>query len=406
MAGQPLPWDEVGIVPDGVLSVSGLAGAINGLLQEGFARVKVEGEVSKTTHHANGAFYFDVKDDKAVIACVMWADVVARQGWFPKVGDKVLLGGQVTTFKMQSKYQLKVWSMEPAGRGTLQQQLEELRKKLEAEGLFDEERKKPIPFLPMRVGILTSPSGAVIHDMATQFRLRCPREVVVYPVLVQGNGAPESLVRGLEWFNRQTGENRVDVIILARGGGSFEDLLPFSDERVVRAVAASGVPVISAIGHEPDTPLCDYAADWRAPTPTKAAEKVAPMRDEVLAWLAREEGLLTRTMQGLLAEARQRVDYAKRGLPDLGGLVAMARERMDGLRNRLRMAQGNRMVLAKQRVESLGRVMAAHHPDAPLQRGYAMVRDVGGKVVASAAQAVGEVSLRFRDGEKKAIIPS
>lgn len=406
MMDQTLPWDEIGIVPDGVLTVSGLAGAIGGVLQEGFARVKVEGEVSKVTHHANGAFYFDVKDEKAVIACVMWPDFVARQGWFPKVGDKALLGGGVTTFKMQSKYQLKVWSMEPAGRGTLLQQLEELRKKLEAEGLFDEARKRPIPFLPMRVGILTSSTGAVIHDMATQFKLRCPREVVLYPVLVQGAGAPESIVKGLTWFNKQDGENRPDVIIVARGGGSFEDLLPFSDERVVRAVAGSGIPVISAIGHEPDTPLCDYAADWRAPTPTKAAEKVSPMRDEVMGWLQREGEVLTRTMRGLLQEARQRVDYAVRGLPDLDGVVEMAKARMDGLRRRMDSTVQGRVALAKQRVEGLARVMAAHHPDMPLQRGYAMVRDVNGKLVASAVQAVGDVSLRFKDGEKRATITS
>jgi exodeoxyribonuclease VII large subunit len=403
MDGQ-LPWDEIGLVPEGVLSVSGLAGAINGLLQEGFARVKVEGEVGKVTHHANGAFYFDVKDDKAVIACVMWADFVARQGWFPKVGDKVLLGGQVTTFRMQSKYQLKVWSMEPAGRGTLLEQLEALRKKLEAEGLFDEERKKPIPFLPMRVGILTSASGAVIHDMATQFRLRCPREVVLYPVLVQGAGAPESIVKGLRWFNAQEGQNRPDVIILARGGGSFEDLLPFSDEKVVRAVAGSAIPVISAIGHEPDTPLCDYAADYRAPTPTKAAEKVSPMREEVLAWLAREGEMLTRTVRGQMQEARQRVDYACRGLPDVDGVLEMAKARVDGLRRRLQGDVLGRMAMARQQVDGLARVLAAHHPDMPLQRGYVMVRDVAGKVVVSAAAAAGDVLLRFKDGEKRATI--
>ena len=394
-----------GTPPDGVLSVSALSGAIERWLKDGFPRVRVEGEVSgRVTHHANGGFYFEVKDEKAVLKCVMWGDAAARQAWFPKAGDRVLLGGAITTYKGASTYQLRVNAMEPAGIGLLMQQLEELKRKLAAEGLFDEERKKPLPYLPRLIGILTSDTGAVIHDMLYQLRHRCPREVALYPVAVQGSRAAESIVRGIAWFNARSGVERPDVLILARGGGSFEDLLPFSDERVVRAVADSTIPLVSAIGHEPDMPLCDFAADYRAPTPTKAAEAVVPLRGELLEWLDGAAGALSDAARALIDDGRQAVDTALRLLPSPLRLLGLSRERVDGFAARVAVSGPAGLVRAGERLEALERVLLAHDPEAPLERGFALVTGRDGVVVRSARAEVRDVTLRFKDGVREGVL--
>ncbi|MCH8858621.1 MAG: exodeoxyribonuclease VII large subunit, partial [Proteobacteria bacterium] len=283
-------------------SVSEISRLLKRTVEDAFPYVRVRGELSRINRHASGHCYFDLKDDKAVIAAVVWKGSYARLAMTPEQGLEVVCTGRLTTYPGQSKYQIVVEQMELAGIGALMAMLEERRKKLAAEGLFDEERKKAIPFLPETIGVITSPTGAVIRDIMHRLADRFPRRVVLWPVTVQGKRAPDEIVAAIRGFNAlKTGGPvaRPDVLIVARGGGSFEDLLAFSDEAVVRAAAESEIPLISAIGHETDTTLIDFAADRRAPTPTAAAEMVVPVRRELVAnILELEQRLLRAAMRG------------------------------------------------------------------------------------------------------------
>lgn len=383
------------------LSVSQLAGAIEGVLRESFPYVAVVGEVGKATLHGNGHFYLDLKDDKAVINAVMWADAVARTSALPKLGDSVVAHGRITTYKQRSNYQLQVVRFEPVGLGTLLQQVEKLKATLLAEGLFDVGTKRALPLLPRKIGIITSPTGAVISDMLHRLKARCPVPVVLWPATVQGSTAAAEVVRALEGFNRLQGDARPDVVIIARGGGSMEDLMPFNEEALVRAVAASAIPTISAIGHEPDVTLCDFAADVRASTPTAAAEMVVPVRADVLAELAGIQASLRREMHSVLEDWKDRLAYAVRLMPDPARLLGQARQRLDDGSMRLARLGPEMLRQHAQRLAGLERVLLAHRPLAPLERGFAVVRDGQGHIIRTKQAPAGDVVIQFGDGERK-----
>lgn len=319
-------------------SVSELSGAIKKSLEGEFDHVRVRGELGRISRPASGHLYLDLKDDRAVIAGVVWKGTVARLGVRPEQGMEVIAVGRITTFPGQSKYQLVIDSLEPAGVGALMALLEARKKQFAEEGLFDEARKSPLPFLPAVVGIVTSPSGAVIRDMLHGFEERFPTRVVVWPVRVQGDGCAGEVAAAIRGFNQLTDYGpvpRPDVIIVARGGGSLEDLWGFNEEIVVRAVADSTLPVISAVGHETDWTLIDLVADARAPTPTKAAEWAVPKFGE-LVQRADECGLRVRSsVRRLLENARAHLRAAARGLPRRENLLLSARQQFDDLERRL-----------------------------------------------------------------------
>ncbi|MCB1681154.1 MAG: exodeoxyribonuclease VII large subunit [Alphaproteobacteria bacterium] len=304
MSTEKIPQSNV---PE--FSVSELAQALKRTLEENYGRVRVRGELSRISRPSSGHLYTSLKDNDSLIDAVCWKGTLSRLSVKPEEGLEVICTGRITTYAPRSSYQLVIESMELAGEGALLKMLEERRKKLAAEGLFDSERKKPIPFLPEIIGVVTSPTGSVIRDILHRLADRFPRHVLVWPVMVQGEGAAaqvEKAIRGFNAIKAKTGK-KPDVLIIARGGGSLEDLMPFNEEAVVRAVAESEIPVISAIGHETDTTLIDYAADLRAPTPTGAAEKAVPVRLNLLAQVRDNEKRLINTMTRYLSENRHKL---------------------------------------------------------------------------------------------------
>src|SRR5215470_14149276 len=285
-------------------TVSELSAAVKRSLEQGFSYVRVRGEVSGFKRHGSGHCYLSLKDTDAVLDGVIWRVTAQRMSLKPEDGLEVVCTGRITTYAGRSKYQLVIESMELAGVGALLKMLEDRRKRLAAEGLFDAARKRPLPYLPGVIGVVTSPTGAVIRDILHRLADRFPRRVLLWPVAVQGEGAAEQVATAIEGFNRlpETGPiPRPDLLIVARGGGSLEDLMAFNEEVVVRAAAASKIPLISAVGHETDTTLIDFASDKRAPTPTAAAEMAVPVRADLMGFVAeravRLEGILFRLFE-------------------------------------------------------------------------------------------------------------
>lgn len=320
-------------------TVSELAGAIKRALEDGFGYVRLRGEISGYRGpHASGHCYFALKDDKAKIEAVIWRGTFQRLRIKPEEGMEVIVHGRVTTYPGSSKYQIVVEALEPAGLGALMALIEERKKKLAAEGLFDEARKKKIPFLPAVIGIVTSPTGAVIRDMLHGFNERFPAHVIVWPVRVQGEGSAAEVAAAIRGFNAICPGGQVprpDVLIVARGGGSLEDLWSFNEEIVVRAAAASEIPLIAAVGHETDWTLIDYAADARAPTPTKAAEWAVPKYSELVESTAKLALRQVTAVRRVLEAAGVHLKAASRGLPRLQDLVALPRQRFDACERRL-----------------------------------------------------------------------
>ncbi len=326
-------------------SVSELAGAVKRVIEDGFGFVRVKGELGRVTRAASGHLYLDLKDENATISGVIWKGAVQRLRVAPEQGMEVVATGKLTTFPGQSKYQIVIDSLEPAGAGALMAVLEERRKKLASEGLFDAARKKPIPFLPDVIGVVTSPSGAVIRDILHRLRERFPRHVIVWPTLVQGKGAEQGIAAAIRGFNALPADGaipRPDVLIVARGGGSLEDLWCFNEEIVVRAAAESAIPLISAVGHETDTTLIDFAADLRAPTPTAAAEKAVPMRGELLAETLNKARRMIAAEGRRLEERRTRMIAASRGLGRPEDFLGLPAQRLDRAADRLTSGLGAR----------------------------------------------------------------
>jgi exodeoxyribonuclease VII large subunit len=322
-------------------SVSELSSALKRTVEQAFDRVRVRGEISGFKRAASGHLYLALKDADAVLDAVCWKGTAARLGVKPEDGMEVICLGKLTTYPGRSKYQMIIEQMELAGEGALLKLIEDRRKRLAAEGLFDVARKRPIPTLPAVIGVVTSPTGAVIRDILHRLSDRFPRHVLVWPVLVQGEGAAQQVTAAIQGFNRiQPGGAvpRPDLLIVARGGGSLEDLMAFNDEAVVRAAAASEIPLISAVGHETDTTLIDFASDWRAPTPTAAAEQAVPVRAELAIRLADLGARLAGGMQRGLADQATHLKGLGRGLGDPSQLLGAAGQRLDDRAERLRLA--------------------------------------------------------------------
>jgi exodeoxyribonuclease VII large subunit len=321
------------------ISVSDLAGAIKRTVEDAFGYVRVRGEISGYRGpSASGHIYFGLKDQSAKIDAVIWKGVFGRMKTRPEEGLEVIATGKVSTFPGSSKYQLIVESMEPAGVGALLAQLEERRKRLAAEGLFDPARKQMLPYLPAVIGVVTSPTGAVIRDIIHRIEDRFPLHVLVWPVRVQGESSPAEVAAGIRGFNAIVAGGtipRPDVIIVARGGGSLEDLWGFNDEAVVRAAAESDIPLVSAVGHETDTTLIDYAADLRAPTPTGAAEMIVPVRAELLATTGDLAARLGGGLRRLVERRKTELRATARAMPTPESLLAQPMQRLDVASQRL-----------------------------------------------------------------------
>jgi exodeoxyribonuclease VII large subunit len=430
-------------------TVSELSGAIKRALEEGFGYVRLRGEVSGFRGpHASGHCYFALKDDKAKIEAVVWKGTYQRLRVKPQEGLEVVVQGRVTTYPGSSKYQIVIESLEPAGLGALMALLEERKRKLAAEGLFEEARKKPRPHLPRLVGIVTSPTGAVIRDMLHGFEERFPTRVIVWPVRVQGETCAAEVAAAIAGFNAiQPGGRlvRPDVLIVARGGGSLEDLMGFNEEIVVRAVAASLIPVISAVGHETDWTLIDLVADARAPTPTKAAEWAVPKFSDLAESSDKLGSRLSTAARRALQSARTHLKAAVRGLPRLQDIVALPRQRYDacekrlsrallantrahhtryvrlstrlrpgalsqrialcgkeiaGLQARAGQALRNGLIARRRQLDGHAKLLGSLSYQSVLERGFALVRDDAGRTVrAAAALHPGDrLQVEFRDG--------
>ena len=392
-------------------------------VEGGFSHVRIRGEISGFKRPASGHLYLALKDENAVIDGVMWKGGAARLAFVPQDGVEVIATGKLTTYPGRSKYQIVIESMEIAGEGALLALLEKLKARLGAEGLFSAERKRPLPFLPATIGVVTSPTGAVIRDILHRLADRCPTRVIVWPVLVQGQGAAAQIAAAVNGFSALQGKDRPDLVIVARGGGSIEDLWAFNEEPVVRAVVGCSIPVISAVGHETDTTLCDFAADVRAPTPTAAAEMAVPVRSELIATLQSLGGRSLRAVHRSSERAGERLIATARRLPTPDTLLGPQRQRADdlaermrrGLSHRLSDARGElsrvsavlrpamltqRLTAASVKLDQLWRVAQSLHPDLPLQRGYARIGKRSGGVVTSAEAATkaGALVLTFADG--------
>ncbi|MCB1446795.1 MAG: exodeoxyribonuclease VII large subunit [Rhizobiaceae bacterium] len=345
-------------------TVTELSGSIKRTVESAFDQVRVRGEISGYRGpHSSGHAYFALKDDRARLEAVIWKGTFSRLRTRPEEGMEVIATGKITTFPGSSKYQIVIESLEPAGVGALMALLEERKRKLQSEGLFDAARKQLLPFMPSVIGVVTSPTGAVIRDILHRISDRFPLHVLVWPVRVQGEGAGAEVANAIRGFNELEAGGAVprpDVLIVARGGGSLEDLWCFNDEVVVRAAAGSGIPLIAAVGHETDWTLIDYAADQRAPTPTGAAEMAVPVKAELEALLAGLAARLSRAMSRQMDIRRREVRDLARALPSLDQVLALPRRRFDEAASRL--ARGLEMTTVNKR-RSFERVSAHLRPD-------------------------------------------
>jgi exodeoxyribonuclease VII large subunit len=343
-------------------TVTELSRQLKRTVEETYGQVRVRGEISECKLHSSGHLYLTLKDENAILSAVRWR-TMGSLGIKPEIGMEVVCTGRLTTFAGQSKYQMVVESMALAGLGALLKLLEERRQKLAAEGLFDPARKQLLPYLPEVIGVITSPTGAVIRDILHRLNDRFPCRVLIWPVAVQGDGAAEQVAAAVRGFNTLPPDGPIpkpDLLIVARGGGSVEDLMPFNEEAVVRAVADSIIPVISAVGHETDTTLIDHAADVRAPTPTAAAEMAVPVRLELMAVLERDRLRLSTILQRVLLDKKERLLLLGRALGDPSRAIEPLAQRLDERSERLALAwQSYSQTLAHRLAESGSRI---RHP--------------------------------------------
>ncbi|MDO8421927.1 MAG: exodeoxyribonuclease VII large subunit [Parvibaculum sp.] len=436
-------------------SVSELSFSLKRTVEETFGHVRVRGEITGFRGvHSSGHSYFALKDDKARLEAVIWKGVYGKLRFKPAEGLEVIATGKLTTFPGSSKYQIVIEQLEPAGVGALMALLEERKKMLAAEGLFAAERKKPIPHLPEVIGVITSPTGAVIRDILHRLADRFPRHVLVWPVRVQGDTAAEEVARAIAGFNAMKPGGKIprpDVLIVARGGGSVEDLWAFNEEVVVRAAAASTIPLISAVGHETDTTLIDYVSDRRAPTPTAAAEMAVPVRADMIATVLDFTRRMLRAETRLFETRRNTLNSLARALPRLTDLIALPRQRFDNASERLtlalqraaevkrarlsrvegklstqlirfRIADGNKRLVAldqrgqaaerrhlsdlTRRLDGMGKLLESYSYQGVLARGYAVVRGSDGKPLrGSAGRKTGEaLTVEFAENDRLGVM--
>jgi exodeoxyribonuclease VII large subunit len=407
------------------LTVGELAGSLKRVIEGEFGHVRVRGEISGFKRHSSGHCYLSLKDEAACIDAVILRGSAGGLAFKPEDGAEVIATGKMTTYAGRSKYQLVIDRLELAGEGALMALLEKRRKALAAEGLFDESRKRRLPFLPKVIGVVTSPTGAVIRDILHRLEDRCPTHVILWPVPVQGEGASSKVAAAIRGFPAI--QPRPDLVIIARGGGSIEDLWAFNEEEVVRAAAESPIPLISAVGHETDTTLIDHAADRRAPTPTAAAEMAVPVRAELLAMLADFEHRARTCLSRMADRARERLELTVCRWPEPQALFAPVSQRLDEIADRLPRALASRagdaradlnvvaprlrpellldrVSRASEKLGSLWRLAELAHPERPLKRGFVRVTDRAGKTLAKAADAVAAklLTLHFGDGAVEA----
>jgi exodeoxyribonuclease VII large subunit len=433
-------------------SVGELSTLLKQSIEERFSLVRVRGEISECKHHSSGHLYLTLKDDTTVLAAVCWRGQVNKLSLKPALGMEVICTGRITTYMGQSKYQMVVESMTLAGIGALLKMIEERKKRLAAEGLFNPANKQLLPFLPHVIGVITSPTGAVIRDILHRLADRFPRHVLVWPVAVQGENAAAQITAAIHGFNNLPTDGaipRPDVLIVARGGGSVEDLMPFNDEDVVRAAAASYIPLISAVGHETDTTLIDFASDVRAPTPTAAAEMVVPVRADLQAQVMDDGRQLWNLMRRMLQDRREHLTLLSRALGDPLRAIEPLAQRLDDKAERLALAWQNYFVrhlhrvsevvgklhhprdilaLAVQRLthadhrmqggwrdvflrkqnrsETLGTVLSHLSPKAVLGRGYTLIHDMSGHIIVSEKRLKkgDKVRIEFHDGARGAVV--
>ncbi len=381
-------------------SVSEISGAVKKSVEGAFSHVRVRGEIGRLSRPRSGHIYLDLKDDRAVLASVIWKGKAARLPHQPEEGMEVVATGRLTTFPGQSKYQMVIEELRPAGAGALMAMLEKRKAALAAEGLFAEERKQKLPFLPEVIGVVTSPSGAVIRDILHRLRDRFPRKVLIWPVAVQGERCASEVANAIRGFNAFPAGRlpRPDLLIVARGGGSLEDLWGFNEEAVVRAAAESQIPLISAVGHETDTTLIDYASDRRAPTPTAAAEMAVPVRLDMLNWVADQGARLSRGATQTIVLRRQRLGDLARGIPRVEALLDGPRQRVDlataKLGPALAASTGRRRIELNAHASALGPA---------LERGVARRRVILGRAEAGLSLARVQAGLRQKNRDVAAL---
>lgn len=434
-------------------TVSELAGAVKRNIEDQFGHVRVRGELGRVTIARSGHVYMDLKDERAVISSIIWKGVASSLPFKPEEGLEVIAEGKLSTYPGRSQYQLIISRLEPAGEGALMALLEERKRKLTKEGLFHERHKTALPFLPRIIGVVTSPTGAVIRDILHRIRDRFPVHVLLWPVLVQGDKAAPQVAAAIRGFNAlpRGGEvPRPDLLIVARGGGSVEDLWAFNEEEVVRAAFECEIPLISAIGHETDWSLLDLVADMRAPTPTGAAEMAVPVRGDLLEQVASDDLRLKTALRRLVRDQETKLRAASRGLPKLDDLLAQSTQRFDhaasnlsralqmrveraaaqlatifaGLRpgtlrvsldrngerltqtaTRLQAAMTSRLDRQRDRLASSAKLLQALSHKSVLGRGFALVRSDSGQLLTRAAQVKPgqKLELEFADGRKDAV---
>jgi exodeoxyribonuclease VII large subunit len=399
---EPIDSPAASNVPE--LSVSELANALKRTVEDRFGHVRVRGEITNYRGpHSSGHVYFCLKDQNARLDAVIWKTTFLRLRVRPQEGLEVVATGKITTFPGKSSYQIVIDSLEPAGVGALMALLDERRKQLAAEGLFDAARKKPLPFLPRVVGVVTSPTGAVIRDILHRLSDRFPRRVLVWPVRVQGETCAAEVAAAIEGFNATPLDGpipRPDVLIVARGGGSLEDLWGFNEEIVVRAAAASAIPLISAIGHETDTTLIDFAADLRAPTPTGAAEKCVPVRAELVEQTATMARRLGDAQRRLLDAHKRHLVSLGRMLPSGAQLLIQPAQRSDRAGERLRACLRKGLDGRRVRLSHLAHVLARHSPQAELARASERLKGLHARLK-QALNARGALEKRENAGAKQ-----
>ena len=369
-------------------TVSELTRYIRSLFEEDaqLQDVWVQGEISNFSRPSSGHLYFTLKDSSSSLRCVMWRGQAARLQVLPRDGDAVEVHGSLNVYEAGGQYQLYADVLRPVGQGALYAEFLRRKAILEAEGLFDLERKRPLPRWPQIIGVVTSPTGAALRDILNTLRRRYPiARVVIAPTSVQGDEAPSGIVQALQSLSVRV---PADVILLARGGGSIEDLWAFNDERVVRAIAASPIPVICGVGHETDFTLADFVADLRAPTPTAAAELATPNRTDLIASLSELQSQLQRNLLAILSDRRWEISHARAQLGTVSpqGRVRSDRQRIDSLALRTNRAALHGLQMRRAHTDSLVQRLAALHPLAVLQRGYAVVTRSDGQVVRKTAQ--------------------
>ena len=405
-----LPKPEPFVKPDMIFSVSDASALLKNVVETAFPEIRIRGELSQITHASSGHLYMTIKDTNAAINAIIWRGTPVN--FKLEEGMEVIVTGRFTTYPARSNYQIIISSIEMAGVGAILKMLEERKQKLAAEGLFDASRKKTLPRFPQTIGVVTSPTGAAFQDIQNRLRERFPVKVLLYPATVQGTTAAGEVAAGIEYFNAK---NNVDVIIVARGGGALEDLLPFSEEVVVRAAAASHIPLISGVGHEPDWMLIDFAADVRAPTPTGAAEMVVPTKisliqeldnlshrlntaltNKIISLKRNLSAINIKSPKQVLMEQSQRLDDLARTMNIvIDKKMQYVHQRIE-LMSRFPTILSNRLCVLNQSVNHMGQMLNSLSYKNVLQRGYAIVRDANNNIISTSAST--PATIEFSDG--------